>query len=231
VTTIATWNLHHMGHEKEIPDAVLSVIEHVNADVLVLTEYVDRGDRGAFKVALQERCGYALPRVSLAGKEPRQNQVLMASRADQAIGTLSAPDVGDDEAPRTNFMHQWLPALGLDVIGFRAPFYKEKTEVWKRGPYWEGLKAGALTVAQGRTVYIGDFNWCPGARERDAAQAIAALVAAGYRMLPEGGGVDRALVSAALQPRGWQIVEEAAGFRLTGKGGLSDHPMLVVEVA
>ena len=50
-------------------------------------------------------------------------------------------------------------------------------------------------------------------------------------MLPEGGGVDRALVSAALEPRGWQVIEEAAGFRLTGEGRLSDHPMLVVDVA
>ena len=228
MTTIATWNLHHMGNDEEIPDAVLSVIEHVNADVLVLTEYVDHGDRGAFKAALQQRCGYTLPKVSLAGKESRQNQLLMASRVEQVAGALNAPDV--DEAASTNFLHQWLPALDLDVIGFRAPFYKKKTEVWKRGPYWEGLKAGALTVARRRTVYIGDFNWCPGAKERDAAQAVAALQAAGYRMVPEGGGVDRALVSAALQPRGWQVVEEAAGFRLAGEGGLSDHPMLVVQV-
>ena len=49
-------------------------------------------------------------------------------------------------------------------------------------------------------------------------------------MVPEGGGVDRALVSAALELHGWQVVEEAAGLRLTGEGGLSDHPMLVIEV-
>lgn len=228
MTRIATWNLHHMGHEKEISDAVLSVIEHVNADVLVLTECVDRGDRGTFKAALQKRCRYVVPRVSLAGKEPRQNQVLMASRLEQVAGTLNAPEV--DEAARTNFLHQRLPALELDLIGFRAPFYN-KTEPEKLGPYWEGLKAGALMLARERTVYIGDFNWCPGARETEAAEAVGALLAAGYRMLPEGGGVDRALVSAALEPRGWQVIEEAAGFRLTGEGRLSDHPMLVVDVA
>ena len=213
-----------MGRESEISNGVSAVIAHVRPDVLVLTEYVDRGGREAFENALKEIC-YTAGAVSLAGVG--QNQVLMASRVEQVAGTLDAPDV--DEAARTNFLHQWLPMLELHVVGFRAPYYQAE-DPRKLKPYWEGLKAGALTVAQARTVYIGDFNWCPGTKEQDAAQAVAALVAAGYRLAPEGGGVDRTLVSAALQPRGWQIVEEAAGFRLTGEGGLSDHPMLVVEV-
>jgi hypothetical protein len=224
VTTIATWNLHHMGREIEISNGVPAVIAHVRPDVLVLTEYVDRGGREPFENALKE-IGYMAGAVSLAGVG--QNQVLMASRVEQVAGTLNAPDV--DEAARTNFLHQWLPTLELHVIGFRAPYYQAE-DPRKLKPYWEGLKAGALTVAQARTVHIGDFNWCPGAKEQDAEQAVAALVAAGYRLVPEGGGVDRALVSAALEPRGWQVVEGAAGFRLTGEGGLSDHPMLVVEV-
>jgi endonuclease/exonuclease/phosphatase family metal-dependent hydrolase len=230
MTTIATWNLHHMGNEVSIPPEVVAVIERVRPDVLVLTEFVDRGGRADFIAALA-RIGYRKPMHSEAGKEPRQNQVLVASLHGQEDGSLEAPKV--DEAARTNFLHQRLPGprLELDLIGFRAPFYKKKTEIWKRGPYWEGIKTGALAIAQGRTVYIGDFNWCPGAREKNAGEAIGALLAAGYRMLPEGGGVDRALVSAALEPRGWQVVEEAAGLRLTGEGGLSDHPMLIVEVA
>jgi len=224
MTTIATWNLHHMGDERTIPAGVLTVIESVRPDVLVLTEYVDRGKRASFRAAL-ERLGYQAPAVTLQGTG--QNQVLMASRVAQVAGTLNAPDV--DEAARTNFLHQWLPTLELNVIGFRAPYYQAE-DPRKLKPYWEGLKDGALTVAGSRTVYIGDFNWCPAAREKDAAEAVESLLAAGYRMLPEGGGVDRALVSAALKPCGWQIVEEAAGFRLMGDGGLSDHPMLVVEV-
>ena len=225
MTTVATWNLHHMGREIEIPDGVGKVIGQVRPDVLVLTEYVDRGGRAAFETKLKE-VGYVAGSVSRAGAG--QNQVLIASRVEQIAGTLQPPDV--DEAAATNFLHQWLPALELNVVGFRAPYYQAE-DPRKLKPYWGGLKAGALTVASSRTVYIGDFNWCPGAKEPDAAQAIAALQAAGYRMVPEGGGVDRALVSAAVQPRGWQVVEEAAGLRLTGDGGLSDHPMLLIEVA
>ena len=224
MTTIATWNLHQMGRQMEIPEGVPKVIAHVRPDVLVLTEYVDRGKRDDFENALRE-IGYTAGAVSHAGAG--QNQVLIASRVEQVAGSLSPPEV--DEAARTNFLHQWLPTLELNVIGFRAPYYQAE-DPRKLKPYWEGLKAGALTVASSRTVYIGDFNWCPGAKERDASEAIGTLVAAGYRMLPESGGVDRALVSAALEPRGWQVVEESAGLRLTGDGGLSDHPMLVVEV-
>jgi hypothetical protein len=224
MTTIATWNLHHMGREIEIPDGVAEVIGQVRPDVLVLTEYVDRGGRAAFEAKLKE-VGYVAGPVSRAGTG--QNQVLIASRVEQVAGTLQPPEV--DEAAATNFLHQWLPTLELNVIGFRAPYYQAE-DPRKLKPYWEGLKEGALKVASSRTVYIGDFNWCPGAREKDAAQAIDAILATGYRMLPEGGGVDRALVSAALDVHVWQLVEETAGLRLTGEGGLSDHPMLVVEV-
>jgi len=225
MTKIATWNLHHMGREIDIPDGVPAVIAQVRPDVLVLTEYVDRGGRVAFETALKE-VGYVAGSVSRAGAG--QNQVLIASRVEQVAGTLQPPKV--DEAASTNFLHQWLPTLELNVIGFRAPYYQAE-DPRKLRPYWEGLKEGALRVASSRTVYIGDFNWCPGAREKDAAEAVEALLGAGYRMLPDGGGVDRALVSTALELRGWQVVEEAAGLRLTGEGGLSDHPMLVVEVA
>ena len=63
-----------------------------------------------------------------------------------------------------------------------------------------------------------------------ATDAIRDLQQAGYQLVPADGGLDRALVSAAVSLRGWQIVEAAAGHRLTGEGGLSDHPMLVVEI-
>jgi len=224
MTKIATWNLHHMGRKIDIPYGVPAVIAQVCPDVLVLTEYVDRGGRVAFETALKE-VGYVAGSVSRAGAG--QNQVLIASRVEQVAGTLPSPKA--DEAASTNFLHQWLPTLELNVIGFRAPYYQAE-DPRKLKPYWEAIKEAALKVARNRTVYIGDFNWCPGAKEKDAEQAIDALLAAGYRMLPEGGGVDRALLSTAVKPRGWQVVEEAAGLRLTGEGGLSDHPMLVVEV-
>jgi len=230
---IAVWNLHHMGNDKEIPEAVLSVIEHVNADVLVLTEYVDRGDRGAFKAALREKCGYALPTVSLPGKEPRQNQVLIASRVEQEDGDLHAPEV--DEAAKTNFLHRRFKGLDLEVVGFRVPHYQSEKprSPGKLVEYWRQFTRLALGLASQKAVFIGDFN--VGNRKVDAAgqDALKNLTKAGYRMCAEDGGLDRALVSPLLRVRSFSVIERVAGYTLTGgksDKALSDHPMLVVEV-
>ena len=224
MTTIATWNLHHMARQLEIGDGVVEVIRAVRPDVLVLTEYVDRGSRAPFEMSLKD-IGYMAGAVTSAGVG--QNQVLIASRMEQVPGTLNAPDV--DEAAGTNFLHCWLPTLEINVVGFRAPYYQGE-DPSKLTPYWEGLKIGALSLARARTIYIGDFNWGRGKCDEPATHAIGELKAAGYQLVPADGGLDRALVSQALAPRQCQIIEEAAGHRLTGDGGLSDHPMLVVEV-
>ena len=224
MTTIATWNLHHMGRQVEIPDGVVEVIRDVRPDVLVLTEYVDRSGRPEFEEALRD-IGYTAGAVSSAG--PGQNQVLITSVEEQEDGKLHAPGV--DEAARTNFLHRWLPKLELNLIGLRVPYYPGEDQ-GKLAAYWADLKIGALSIARDRTVFIGDFNWGRTRPNEAAASAIESLQAAGYQFVPAEGGLDRALLSAALRCQQVQSVEEAAGHRLTGEGGLSDHPMLVIEV-
>jgi hypothetical protein len=224
MTTIATWNLHQMGRQVEIPDGVVDVIREVRPDVLVLTEYVDRGGREEFERALHE-IGYTSGAVSPAG--PAQNQVLIASVAEQMDGKFHAPGV--DEAARTNFLHRWLPKQELNLIGFRVPSYLREDQD-KLAAYWADLRIDALSVARVRTVFIGDLNWGRTQPNASAATAIESLQAAGYKLVPAEGGSDRALLSAAVRCHDAWHVEQAAGHRLTGEGGLSDHPMLVVEV-
>jgi exonuclease III len=232
MTTIATWNLHHMGNEVGIPWEVVAVIERVRPDVLVLTEYVDRGGRADFVAALA-RIGYRNPRHSEAGKEPRQNQVLVASLHEQEDGSLEAPKV--DEAARTNFLHQRLPGPGLelDLIGFRAPHYQSEKPVnpKKLVDYWWQFKKMALGEVNRRVVFIGDFNI--GTKDVDVPgrEAIASLVRKGFRLVGEEGGLDRALLSPVARLKSFSVIEAIGDQWLTGEGGLSDHPMLVVEVA
>jgi exonuclease III len=230
MTTIATWNLHHMGREVTIPNGVVPVIEAVHPDVLLLTEYVDRGDRAVFQAELRDKCGYALPRVSPAGKEPRQNQVLVASRVEQEDADLHAPEV--DEAAKTNFLHQRFRELDLEVVGFRVPHYQSEKpkRPEKLVEYWRQFTDAALGRVSKKIVFIGDFN--VGSTRMDAVgrDALKKLVKAGYRMCAEEGGLDRALVSPALKVRSFSMIESVGPHRLTGQGGLSDHPMLVVEV-
>lgn len=228
MTRVATWNLHHMAKQRRIPAGVVDVIESESPDVLVLTEYVDRGKRAGFEAELS-RIGYSAIHVTAPPRAP-QNQILMASRLEQAGGHVSSPDIAaDDEAPRTNFLHRWLPTLDLHVVGFRAPYYQPK-EPHKLPPYWAHLKSGALELQHKRTVYIGDFNVGSMSVDAAGAAALQELQAVGYQLLPETQSADRAMVSATVTLRSWRFVEESAGHRLTGKGGLSDHSMLVVEV-
>ena len=227
MTTIATWNLHHMGREVAIPKGVVPVIEAVKPDVLVLTEYVDRGKRAEFLYALQ-RAGYLHVRQTDPAKG--QNQVLIASQVEQEDRQLAAPEV--DEAAATNFLHRFLPSKRLHVVGFRVPHYQSEKPVRpeKLVKYWRQFTRMALGLASQKVVFIGDFN--VGKSKADAAgqKALRTLVKAGYRMCAEEGGLDRALVSGSLTVQSFSVIDAAVGYRLTGTGGLSDHAMLMVEV-
>ena len=116
---LAAWNLNHRTGKKAIPPAVIHAIAALDIDVLVLTEFVDGDHHARFKDALKD-LGFDSLAVSL--KAPRQNQVLIAARSPLADdGLLPLP--GHTEAATTNWLHRRLPALHLEVVGFRAPMY------------------------------------------------------------------------------------------------------------
>lgn len=227
MTTIATWNLHQMGRETKLPVGVAKVIEAVRPDVLVLTEWVDRGRRVEF-LHRCSRSGYGC--VTQTEAASRQNQVLVASVVEHEDGELVAPDV--DEAAAANFRHVFLPSKRLHVVGLRVPHYQSARPVdpGKLASYWRQFTKRALGMASQKVVFIGDFNVGDGRFDAAGRAALTKLVKAGYRMCAEEGGLDRALVSPSLAVQSFSVVEAAAGYRLAGKGGLSDHPMLIVEV-
>ena len=224
MTTIATWNLHHMGRQVRIPDGVSAVIKAQAPDVLVLTEYVDRGKRADFLDSLHGM-GYA--HVSHTGQKSGQNQVLVASLVEHEDGQLQPPSV--DEAADSNFMHRHLPAPKLHVVGFRVPYYQTE-DPRKLGPYWRQFSRAALGAISSRVVFIGDFNVARTKKDEAGNAALNKLTKAGYRLLGPVDGVERALVSPSLTVRWFSVIEAVAGYRLTGTRGLSDHPMLVIDV-
>jgi exonuclease III len=228
MATIATWNLHQMGRQVTIPDGVSVVIERVKPDVLVLTEWVDRGRRADFRHRLL-RAGYA--HVTQTAPAAGQNQVLVASLVEHEDGVLVAPDV--DQAAATNFRHVFLPSMRLHVAGLRVPHYQSERPVSpaKLVHYWRQLTRKALENVSQKAVFIGDFNVGDGNFDAAGKAALRKLVKAGYRMCTEADGLDRALVSGALTVRSFSVIESVAGYRLTGNGGLSDHAMLLVDVA
>ena len=51
--TVAAWNVGHRARRKEIPDELAAAVESLNADVVLLTEFVDGGaDRDQLRVSL-----------------------------------------------------------------------------------------------------------------------------------------------------------------------------------
>lgn len=228
MTTIATWNLHHTTRELKIPDGVPKVIEQVKPDVLVLTEYVDRRKRAEFLFRLA-KMGYT--KVTQTEPMAGQNQVLVASVVDHEDGELVAPEVS--VAATTNFRHVFLPRQRLHVVGFRVPHYQSERPVKpdQLKQYWRQFTKLALGMASHKVVFIGDFNVGNGKLDGPGQDALRKLVKQGYRMCGQEGGLDRALVSGSLTMQSFSVIEAAAGYRLSGKGGLSDHSMLIVDVA
>lgn len=230
MTTIATWNLHHMTRELKIPKGVLPVIEAVKPDVLVLTEWVDRGKRSDFLHGLA-RLGYA--QVTQTEPASGQNQVLVASVVEHEEVELLAPGVS--EAAATNFQHVFLPSTRLHVVGFRVPHYQSERPVRPENleRYWRQFTRMALGMMSHKAVFIGDFNVGTGKFDGPGQAALRKLVKAGYRMCAGEGGLDRALVSPSLSVQSFSVIEAAAGYRLVGPKAanpLSDHPMFVVSV-
>ena len=138
-----------------------------------------------------------------------------------------------DEAARTNFLHRRIPDFDLDIVGFRVPFYQGEKPVQpeKLVEYWGQFTEMALGKVSEKAVFIGDFNVGKDTVDIPGQRALQRLVEAGYRMCAEEGGLDRALLSPKLKLRSFSVIEAVGEHMLTGKGGLSDHSMLVVDVA
>jgi endonuclease/exonuclease/phosphatase family metal-dependent hydrolase len=241
MTTIATWNLHHWARETEVPRGVAEVIKAADPDVLVLTEYFRSDKTQWFEHELKDQKFRSIT-VSPAGKDANQNRILIASKHEQTYGLVALQ--GPDEAASTNFLHRRIPALDLDVIGFRAPFYDKQPETW--APYWELLADCTMLLATRNVVAIGDFNWSTRKGPASAKIAIKRLLSAGFQLVNsvwpptaeyqstlDPTHLDNALLSGSLRCTAATYAETLAGHALTGPAAarpLSDHAMLRIEV-
>ncbi len=227
-----------MASEARIPDGVLEVIQAVRPDVLVLTEYVHGSSRAEFLAGLVD-IGYRTPAISK--KAPRENQVLLASREAMTDGDIPAPTY--TTAASTNFLHQRLPGSGLDVIGFRAPYY-DKTE--ERDAYWAQLEQCMVAARPLNAVFIGDLNWPRSDTYTGRGLSMQRIMAQGFTVPePEGSWsymsangkrwslIDHAVLSPTVKCIRSRFIYREAGHTLAGPSAekpLSDHAMLWVEV-
>jgi hypothetical protein len=238
---LAAWNVNHRTGRKSIPPAVLHAIATLDLDVLVLTEFVDSPQHTTFKNSLKD-IGFDSVAVSLKGS--RQNQVLMAARSDMADdGLLPVP--GYSEAASTNWLHRRLPALGIEVVGLRAPVY---LTAGGRSGYWSQVEQIARMGKDRRVVFIGDFNTDPHTDSRPCASSFQRLTAEGFS-LPQPSGewsyhsgngqrgirVDHVMTSPAVAVQETRYLYKAGQHVLAAPAsgraaGLSDHAALSVRL-
>jgi endonuclease/exonuclease/phosphatase family metal-dependent hydrolase len=243
---LAAWNLNHRTGRKSIPPAVLHAIGNLDLDVLVLTEFVDGDHQVHFKDSLKD---LGFESVAVSVKAPRQNQVLMAARTKMADDDL-LPIPGYTEAAATNWLHRRIPALGIEVVGLRAPMYLSADE---RTGYWQQV-AGIAQLGQGRPLLLlGDFNCDPHTDTRPCTEALRRLQQREGFHLPNPIGdwscrtedgrsttrIDHALASPALRVLEARFLYKAGRTLLAGpangdvndhSGPLSDHALLSIKL-
>lgn len=227
-----------MASEARIPVGVLEVIQAVRPDVLVLTEYVHGSSRTDFLAGLVD-LGYRAPAISK--KAPRENQVLIASLESMTDGNLPVPTY--TTAASTNFLHQRLPASGLDVIGLRAPYYDKPEE---RDAYWAQVEQSMVAARPLNAVFVGDLNWPRSDTYTGRGLSMQRIMAQGFTVPePEGSWsymspngkrwslIDHAVLSPTVKCISSRFIYREAGHTLAGplaERPLSDHAMLWVEV-
>ncbi len=237
---LLAWNLNHRARPRVVPEGVSRAIAALAPDVAVLTEYVSRNSHERF---IGQLAALGLPHAMASGKVPGQNQVLVASRQRFERGSLRAPDIEPAFPP--NVLHVTLPEAGVGILAMRVPDYSHKAPL--RRACWDWIESTAATVRHAPFVILGDLNIDPGYPPKQCGDRIPRLVASGWHwaLPPQGGSfwplkggtpkrLDHAVVTRHFHRVSAAYVEEVDGIRLGARGGrgaLSDHAALVVELS
>jgi hypothetical protein len=235
---VAAWNLNHRTREKAIRPGTLEVMGDVDADVWVLTEFVDGESRAGFYDGL-DRLG--LRHRSSTEKVDGQNQVLVASRHHHVPGGLAPPD--HTMAAATNFSHRLFPALGIEVAGVRPPAYPKASDLTA---YWNQLAARISSTVGRPIVFIGDLNCDLVAGHGVGSRILGSTDLTGFTIPGPTGDwsyistdgskksrIDHAIVAERIGATGARYIYEAAGHAVAGANCLdpvSDHAILALEL-
>lgn len=237
---ILTWNLNHRAARRAIPDWIVSAIEPLNPDVVVLTEYVEGDDHAKFLASL---AGLGLCSSHISLRASGENQVLIASRHRLRRGKLTAPSL--HKSVPSNALHVVLEESGVNVLGFRMPAFEGKERPFKRD-VWQWLLNAAEILRANPSVIAGDFNTAPGDQAATCGDCLEQLARGGWQhALPSSGfswkggshgterQIDHLFLSPALPPAraeylwGFQSLAADAG---SGKVGIPDHAILLATI-
>ena len=233
---IVSWNLGHQTHERPIPPEFLDAIRALSPDVLVLNEYVHGESRAQMTAGLKLM---GLGAVSVSAHVPGQNQVLIASRFPHSIGDLTEPTT--TPAAKCNFLH--VIVAGTNVVGMRAPAYKDPKQL---AQYWEEAEGLIMHMMARPIVFIGDMNGDPERQKKPGGRALKRLREAGWQIpKPEGewsfiskngrvsARIDHAICSPKILRPVARYVTRIDGLILAGAAAdhaISDHAALLLDL-
>lgn len=223
--------------ERRIPSAFIEAVTSLAQDVLILNENVHGASREGLVADLAE-LGFSS--CSVSNPVPKQNQVLMASRVPQIPGDLYAPRT--TPAATANFLHVLLPSCELEVVGMRAPAYRDRTQL---EPYWREVEDLVLSAARRRILFVGNLNCDPGRRRNREDVSFRGWAEGRHVPSPCGdwsfisksgqrfSRIDHAICSPLLRPPAARYTPRINGLVLassTSDLASSDHAPLVLDV-
>lgn len=237
---VLAWNLNHRAAQRRIPGWISKSVASYNPDAAIFTEYVHGDDHECF---LEELGTQGLLHASLTQRPPGENQLLIVSRAPHSQVSIVAPPIHSSVQP--NVIHVALNTSGLQIVGFRMPAFTGPGRTRLKRLTWDWLLSVAAELRNLPCVIAGDFNTAPDDGTASCGEYFQLLSSIGWHLPPAVGyswrhprsgatrRIDHALLSPRLAPGraeySWKF-HDLAPDASSGKVGLADHAMLLVEV-
>ncbi|EPR44204.1 Endonuclease/exonuclease/phosphatase [Desulfovibrio sp. X2] len=240
---IATWNLNHRAGVGPLKRAkpIVAAISALDADVVVLTEYVRQPRREDILPLMSEMGWHHLSTLHTKG----ENSVLIVSKSILRKGRIVAPQVHASAPP--NALHVHIPSLGLEILGLRVPDYSKSIYRGIRATYWDWLMTVARDTVSRPFLIIGDLNTDPSYSPSKYGDRLHGMVRLGWQHALPGAGwsykgnatkpggekrLDHAFVTGHFEIRNSSYVSISGEHVFAGDKArqLSDHAPLVVDL-
>ena len=239
-------------YRNPLRDGLERAIGSLKPDLIVLTEYLTKPD--VHEDFTEQLRTLGLRYSALSVEDCNENRVSIAAKTTmqensptEDWGVLSA---------RSNYLSVHLPALGINLIGLRVPFYSgectSEQRDYFRSAYGDWLQHSLAPFSDTPTIVIGDFNFDPGKDESTHAwikscftQKLFAAVdrsdpnakwfycspPGNERSFKSGSRLDHALISRSLaEPISSRYISKKDGFIFLADHRASDHAAFEFEI-
>ena len=236
---VLAWNVNHRAAKRKMPGWIAIAIADVAPQVLILTEYVTGPDHQRFTDELSKT---DLPHLLGSDYVEGQNQVLIAAAEPMTRGTIVGPQIHPAVPP--NALHVILSGSGIHCLGFRMPAFTG-IEMPKKRQTWDWLLGASQELRSYPSFIAGDFNTAEEDSASYCGDCLRQLAREWKHARPSSGHsfksvlsmstrcIDHIFASPSIEvsaPRySWDFHRHGDDAK-SGKVGIPDHAMLIVEL-